>query len=111
MTYEHKATQAIGLLRRGIVSVYDAAEYVKACPYISDEQRFNRAMKYLDSLREFIGDESPDESWWRDYFELEGSHMQLTEEGWVRASDNTLEATGADPMEVLDEVNAPKTVG
>lgn len=105
--YEQKSAKAISLIRRSVIAVYDAAASLKTCNCINDEQRFTRAMQYLEGLAEIVGDRAPDANWWRDYYELDGTHMQLTEEGWVPADQNTREATGVEPMEVLDEVNKP----
>lgn len=61
----------------------------------------------LDVCSDLVGDRAPDENWFRDYFSLGDEHMVLTEEGWVRACDNTPEVCGDEPAEVLGEVNAP----
>ena len=50
---------------------------------------------------------SPDSSWWKERYEVTGEHVVLTEEGWMPAEMNTVEHTGEEPVEVLDEVNAP----
>jgi len=62
----------------------------------------------IDVVANLIGDIPPDENWLRDYYLINGDHMVLTEEGWIPAEMNTREYTGAEPCEVLDEVNAPK---
>jgi hypothetical protein len=57
----------------------------------------------VDAAAERWGDRAPDKRWFKDWFLITGEHMILTEEGWMPADMNG----GEEPMEVLDEVNAP----
>ena len=65
------------------------------------------ALKLLEDVADQC-DEAPFPEFFKRYYLLTGDHMVLTEEGWIPAELNTLEHTGAEPMETFDEVNAPQ---
>lgn len=106
MTTEEKAELAINLIERASYKVTELAALLRASQQ-PDEGKLSRAMQALEALNDFLDERAPDENWWHEYFTLTGDHMHLTEEGWIPADQNTREATGFDPMEVLCEVNAP----
>lgn len=74
---------------------------------IKDAETLGALEVALDVACDIFNERAPDAKWFRDYFSLTGDHWVLTEEGWIPAEMNTREATGSDPVEVLDEVNAP----
>lgn len=53
------------------------------------------------------GEIAPDKNWLKEYYSITGDHMVLTEYGWLPADQNTFEATGEEPLEIRDEINAP----
>jgi hypothetical protein len=111
MTDEQKAEFAIKLVERAAGVIPRYAKLVRESGGWSDgktvhQTKIDSCLRLLAAIEDFF-DWAPDPHWWRDYFILTGAHMVLTEEGWLPAECNTREATGADPMEVLDEVNAP----
>jgi hypothetical protein len=57
----------------------------------------------LDAVGDAHGEDPPDHNWNREYFEITGEHVVLTDEGWVPAATNV----GPNAMDVLDELNAP----
>jgi len=61
----------------------------------------------IDVAADLVGEKAPDATWFREYYEITGDHMVLTEDGWIPAEFNTREITGEDPAEVIEEVNAP----
>lgn len=65
----------------------------------------------VEVASDMLGDRAPDDNWLRDWYLVTGDHMVRTEEGWIPAEMNTREHTGEDPMEVLEEVNAPTVAG
>lgn len=71
---------------------------------------YEKAMDLLERAEICMSsaDTSPDKTWYRELFVLNGEHMVLTEEGWIPADQNTREVTGVDPVEIFDEVNKPK---
>lgn len=101
-----KADLAISLIERASYKVPQLAQKLRNSTQ-PDERTLERAKELLGSLMEFFLEEAPDREWWKDYFTVTGEHMQLTEEGWIPASENTREATGVESLEVLFEVNAP----
>ena len=57
-----------------------------------------------------------DRDWWKNYYQLTGKHMILTEEGWEDGSAKQTYIDSLEPNEgiadvILDEVNAPKNRG
>lgn len=62
----------------------------------------------LETVADCHWDVAPDTNWFKEYFSVTSNrHMVLTDEGWLPAEYNTVEHTGTEPMEVLDEVNIP----
>jgi hypothetical protein len=101
---EGDAELACRLIERATYKIPQAADDLRRCTYVTDEQKLARAMEYLEALATVLDERAPDEDWWGDYFSLTGQHMVLTEEGWEPA-----EPVKADPeIEILDEVNAPE---
>jgi len=113
MNDQEKADLAIDLIYRSKNILSNFADEMKDSPFYQenrtiDQLKFDRCMGLIDVLMEFgLFEHAPDEDWFRDYFLLTGVHAVLTEEGWIPADQNTVEITGEEPMEVLDEVNAP----
>lgn len=104
-TDESKAELAVRLIERATYRVPQFADSLRRSN-MPDGSKVTRALEVLDALAD-LDERGADEDWYRDYFTLTGQHMQLTEEGWVPADQNTREVTGEEPMEVFDEVNAP----
>lgn len=107
-----KSDLAIGLLYRAADVVKNFADLMSGSVGQSfgktvDQSKVSRILPVLKSLTDLF-EEGPDKDWWHDYLLLTGKHMVCTEEGWIQATDNTREVMGKDPMEVLDEVNAPE---
>lgn len=113
MRPQDKFESACSLIERALAGTFRQLGDIRSgTPYqLAGESRLDArqrlAMHMLSHLEELWKDVSPDGEWYREFYLLTGDHMQLTEEGWIPADQNTFEATGAAPMEVLDEVNAP----
>jgi hypothetical protein len=113
MTDQEKAKLSIDLIYRAkdeLTRFADAMVAYPGCPQgkTIEQAKFERCMDLMDKLMDFgFFDPAPDENWFRDYYTLTGDHVVLTEEGWIPADQNTVEITGEEPMEILDEVNAP----
>lgn len=60
----------------------------------------------LEVAGDLLNETAPDRTWARDFFSLTKDHWVLTDEGWIPGEFNTWAHTGAEPMEVLMEVNA-----
>lgn len=112
--YKEKSKKAIDLLHRAADTITWYADLVEHSMARADgksveQTRYEAAMRMVNQLEEWREDHAPDHNWFRDLFLLTGAHLVLTEEGWIPAEANTLDATGFEPMEILDEVNAPTT--
>lgn len=49
---------------------------------------------------------APDSDWFREYFELTGEHMILSDEGWECGSSKQSYLDEFGPDSILDEINA-----
>ena len=113
LTAKEKAELAIQLIRRSCNGIQQLAEMIEQSTHALsgfslDETKFNWSMNVLKSLNDLTAETTPDDEWFPDYCTLTGEYWHLTEEGWVPARFNTKAHTGYEPMEVLDEVNAPE---
>lgn len=103
------AEKAITLIERASYKIPQFADQIRKSGLPSEAQK-SRALQVLEHLVECMDEIAPDHAWWRDYHQLSGEHWVLTEEGWMPARFNTMENAGEEPLEVLDEVNAPANV-
>ena len=68
------------------------------------------AMNLLERATTMFEEQAPDPEWFRDYFELTGEWMVLTDEGWQPGENkgDIIKDYGIDA--ILDEINAPVVV-
>lgn len=68
------------------------------------------AMNLLERATTLFEEQAPDPDWFRDYFELTGEWMVLTDEGWQPGTEKNGLIAEYGPDVILDEVNAPVVV-
>lgn len=106
--FTEKAEAAIRLIERAANEPLKRAIELREFKYIDDEQRFKRAMQYVDGLDDFLSDVGgPDPEWFRDYFLLTGDHWFCGEEGWEPGENKALYLKDDPNWQPICEVNAP----
>lgn len=74
-------------------------------------ERHDKALNLLERAAERLTDANPpDETWWRDYFLLNGIHMILGEYGWEPGSAKAEYLKDDPDWQPFDEVCAPTVI-
>ena len=72
---------------------------------MSKKQRQDKILNLLERAAQFMEEQAPDATWWKEYFQVIGVHMILTEEGWESGESKWAYMQSDPEWKPLDEVN------
>lgn len=74
---------------------------------IKTEQDLAKALDLLNRAADLLGEQPPDQNWWKEYLELTGEHAFLYDEGWEPGVNKKYYLEEDPSWQPYDEVNAP----